>query len=93
MPLLKPREMAEQLAERDEHLDDYTLCGEGALHDCYVGHEQERVKERRYIERDNGIGRRSVTGGAVENVDEVARGIVERTDGKLLRKMAQWRQR
>lgn len=47
MPLMKPREVDSQQGERDEVLENQTKCGEDNMHDCYVSHEVERVKERR----------------------------------------------
>jgi len=47
MPLMRPRETDTQLGERDEQLENGTSCGEDGMHDCFVQHEKERVRERR----------------------------------------------
>lgn len=47
MPLLKPREVDTTKGEVDEDLENRKKCSEANMHDCYVSHEGERVKERR----------------------------------------------
>lgn len=47
MPLLKPREVDSQQGEKDEALENRKKCSESNMHDCYVSHEVERMKERR----------------------------------------------
>lgn len=47
LPLRRPRETESQLGERDDTLVDESGCGEAGMHDCFVGHENERTKERR----------------------------------------------
>lgn len=49
MPLLNPRSGDADLGERDGILEDRHHCGEGTLHDCNVGREAEKLRERRLV--------------------------------------------